>query len=110
LVDPGGSATAIFGKTLAAMDQMEDDLHDRGIHLYDDDIVSVRALVQKTADDAVSPDHVAKAVSHALTAKRPKTRYLAGRDARAIALMAKTLPDRLKDIAVAHEATLPDPA
>jgi NAD(P)-dependent dehydrogenase (short-subunit alcohol dehydrogenase family) len=46
LVDPGGSATAIFGKTLAAMDQMEDALHDRGIHLYDDDILSVRALVQ----------------------------------------------------------------
>ena len=55
------------------------------------------------------PDHVAKAVFDALTAKRPKTRYLAGKGARAIAAIAATLPDHLKDLAVAHEADLPDP-
>ena len=109
LVDPGGSTSAIFGKTIAAIDDMAQGLHDRGIHLYDDDIASVRALVEKTADEAASPDRVAKAVANALTAKRPKTRYLAGKDARAVAVMAKTLPDHLKDIAVAHEANLPDP-
>jgi NAD(P)-dependent dehydrogenase (short-subunit alcohol dehydrogenase family) len=109
LVDPGGSASAIFGKTIAAIDDMEQGLHDRGIHLYDEDIASVRALVQKTADEAAPADRVAKAVANALTAKKPKTRYLAGKDARAIALMAKTLPDHLKDLAVAHEAKLPHP-
>ncbi len=109
LVDPGGSATAIFGKTLASIDEMEQGLHDRGIHLYDDDIASVRALVQKTADEAAPADKVAKAIVKAMTAKKPKTRYLAGKDARAVALMAKSLPDRLKDLAVAHEANLPDP-
>ena len=31
LVDPGGSATAIFAKTLTAIDDMEADLHARGI-------------------------------------------------------------------------------
>ncbi len=107
LVDPGGSASAIFGKTIAAIDEMERGLHERGIDLYDDDIASVRALVEKTADEAAPADHVAKAVAKALTAKRPKTRYLAGKDARAIALMAKSLPDHLKDMAVAHEANLP---
>ena len=109
LVDPGGSATAIFGKTLASIDAMAQGLHDRGIDLYDDDIASVRALVEKTAEEALPPERVAKAVTKALTSKRPKTRYLAGKDARAVALMAKTLPDHLKDIAVAHEAHLPDP-
>ena len=81
LVDPGGSASAIFGKTIAAIDDMQQGLHDRGIHLYDDDIASVRALVQKTADEAAPADRVAKAVANALTAKKPKTRYLAGKDA-----------------------------
>jgi NAD(P)-dependent dehydrogenase (short-subunit alcohol dehydrogenase family) len=109
LVDPGGSASAIFGKTLAAFDDMERGMHDRGIDLYDEDIASVRALVQNTADEAASPDKVAKAIVKALTAKKPKTRYLAGKDARAVALMARSLPDHLKDIAVAHEANLPDP-
>ena len=60
-------------------------------------------------EEALPPGRVAKAVTKALTSKRPKTRYLAGKDARAVALMAKTLPDHLKDIAVAHEAHLPDP-
>ena len=41
--------------------------------------------------------------------KHPKTRYLAGKDARAVALMAKALPDHLKDLAVAYEANLPGP-
>ena len=109
LVDPGGSKSAIFGKTIDAIDNMAQGLHERGIHLYDDDIASVRALVEKTEDEAESPDRVAKAVANALTAKRPKTRYLAGKDARAVAVMAKALPDHLKDIAVAHEANLPDP-
>ena len=109
LVDPGGSASAIFGKTLAAIDDMAQALHDRGIDLYDDDIASVRALVEKTADGAAPADKVAKAVTSALTAKKPKTRYLAGTDARAVAVMAKALPDHLKDLAVAHEANLPHP-
>ena len=107
LVDPGGTATAIFAKTIAAIDDMEQGLHDRGIDVYDGEIASVRALVEKTAADAVPPDRVAKAVAHALTAKKPKTRYLAGKGARTVALMAKSLPDRLKDLAVAHAAKMP---
>ena len=92
LVDPGGSKSAIFGKTIDAIDNMAQGLHERGIHLYDDDIASVRALVEKTEDEAESPDRVAKAVANALTAKRPRTRYLAGKDARAVAVMAKASP------------------
>lgn len=109
LVDPGGSKSAIFGKTLAAIDEMEEGLHDRGIVIYDGQIASVRALVEKTADDAAPADDVAKAVVNALTAKRPKARYLAGKGAKAIAVLAKTLPSHLKDLAVSHEAHLPDP-
>jgi hypothetical protein len=35
--------------------------------------------------------------------------YYAGKDARAVALMAKALPDHLKDLAVAHKTKLPHP-
>jgi NAD(P)-dependent dehydrogenase (short-subunit alcohol dehydrogenase family) len=109
LVDPGGSATAIFGKTLAAIDETEQGLHARGIDLYDDQITAVRALVEKTATDAAPADDIAKAVVDALTAKRPKTRYLAGKGAKAVATMARTLSDHMKDRAVARVAHLPDP-
>jgi NAD(P)-dependent dehydrogenase (short-subunit alcohol dehydrogenase family) len=107
IVDPGGSASAIFDKTLANLDACRANLHDRDIDLYDAQITAVRALVEKTAADTDPPEKVAAAVLDALTAKHPKTRYLAGRGAKAIAAIAKTLPDHLKDLAVAHEADLP---
>lgn len=108
LVDPGGSQSAIFGKTLAAIEEMAQGLHDRGIDAYDAQIDAITALVEKTADDADPADHVARAVADALTAKRPKTRYLAGKGAKAVGVIARTLPDHLKDLAVAHEAGLPE--
>jgi len=107
LVDPGGSDTAIFGKTLKAIDEMKARLDTEGITLYDAQVDAVRKLVEKTAADTAPADHVAKAVAHALIAKKPKTRYLAGKGAKAIAVAAKTLPDHLKDLVVAHEADLP---
>jgi NAD(P)-dependent dehydrogenase (short-subunit alcohol dehydrogenase family) len=110
LVDPGGSKSAIFGKTLASIDEMEVGLHDRGITLYDGQITAVRELVVKTEEEAAPAEQIAKAVGDALTSKKPKTRYLAGKSAKAIGVIAKTLPDRLKDTAVAHEAHLPRPA
>ena len=108
LVDPGGSKSAIFDKTLASIDEMAQGLHDRGIDAYDAQIEAITALVEKTADDADPADHVARAVADALTAKRPKTRYLAGKGAKAVGVIARTLPDHLKDFAVAHEAGLPE--
>ena len=56
LVDPGGSTSAIFGKTLAAIDDMEQGLHDRGVHDYDADIASVRTRRRRWATIAVVPD------------------------------------------------------
>jgi hypothetical protein len=44
----------------------------------------------------MDPDVVASAIEHALTARRPKTRYLLGRDARLRARL-QLLPDRVRD-------------
>ena len=46
---------------------------------------------------AIPADEVVAAVLHALTARRPKTRYLVGRDAKLRAVMLRWLPDRLQD-------------
>lgn len=109
LVDPGASATAIFGKTLAAIDDVKRTLDERGERAYDEQIDAVRHLVEKTAADAAPASHVAKAVADALTSHKPKTRYLAGKGAYPVAAAARMLPDRLKDLVVAHEADLPEP-
>ena len=53
-----------------------------------------------TGDNArlwAPPDAVSGVVVHALTASRPKTRYLVGHDAKVRALMIRLLPDRWSD-------------
>ena len=49
---------------------------------------------------------LANTVAKALTAKKPKSRYLAGHGAEAAAALARTATDHMKDRAVAHEAHL----
>jgi NAD(P)-dependent dehydrogenase (short-subunit alcohol dehydrogenase family) len=109
LVDPGSTDTAIFGKTLAEFDRMPTTLGEYGHKLYQEQIDGVRKLVEKTAADTADPVVIARAVAHALTSDKPKTRYLAGKGAKELAAMARTLPDHLRDRAVAREASLPDP-
>ena len=52
---------------------------------------------------------LAKAVGQAMTSDRPKARYLAGRDAKAMAALARTATDHAKDLAIAKEVGLPKP-
>ena len=65
------------------------------------------ARVAEAAARAIPPETVAKAVEHALTAARPKTRYLVGRDAKVRALMIKLLPDRWSDRLMTRILNLP---
>jgi hypothetical protein len=58
--------------------------------------------VKRTADRGIEPDKVAVAIEHALTSRRPHTRYLVGADARAQALGRRLLPDRAFDRLVAR--------
>jgi hypothetical protein len=45
-----------------------------------------------------SPDVVAQAIQHALTSKRPRTRYRVGKHSTLLSTLAALLPDRLLDI------------
>ena len=56
---------------------------------------------ERLARDGLSPQAVAAVVAVALTTRRPRTRYVAGREeARAQALLARSLPDRALDVLV----------
>ena len=109
LVDPGATDTAIFGKTLAEIDALEATLGEQGYNVYKQQITAIRKLVVKTASNTDPPLSLAKAIANALTAKKPKTRYLAGRGAKEAAALARTAPDHVKDAAIAKEAGLPKP-
>jgi hypothetical protein len=48
-------------------------------------------------DTGIPPRAVAEVIGTALTADRPRTRYLVGTDAKVQARMARLLPDRVMD-------------
>jgi hypothetical protein len=75
--------------------------------LYGAAFTAMRAGAERTGKEGlgVPPEVVARAVAHALTARKPKTRYLVGWDAR-IAVLFTLVPDRLRDRAMLRQARL----
>ena len=108
-IDPGATETAIFGKTLAALDEVKRLLDGRGRGEYDQQIAAIRKLVEKTAEDAAPVEDLSETVVKAMTAKKPKSRYLAGHGAEAAVALARTATDGIKDRAVARSAQMPSP-
>ena len=108
LIEVAPVETAIFGKTYAELDGLEAKLGETGYRLYEEQIAAVRKATEKAAADADPPLVIAKAIAHALTSDKPKTRYLVGHGGKEVAVAA-ALPDRVRDRALAHELGLPKP-
>jgi NAD(P)-dependent dehydrogenase (short-subunit alcohol dehydrogenase family) len=97
IVEPGRIATPIWEKSLKVADELLDALPRRALELYGPAIEEVRRGALEAARWGAPPEKVARAVEHALTAKRPRTRYPVGPDARVGALLVRLLPDPLLD-------------
>src|SRR5512134_844194 len=97
IIEPGAISTPIWDKSLQISLDVEKDIPVETKHLYEAAAARIRETMSGAAARAIPPDAVVRAVLHALTAKRPKTRYLVGRDAKLRALMLKWLPDRFQD-------------
>jgi NAD(P)-dependent dehydrogenase (short-subunit alcohol dehydrogenase family) len=102
IVEPGSIATPIWDKGRATARTIRDNLSAEGRELYGESLARTEERLEQSAGRGAPPDKVAGAVAHALTAKRPRTRYLVGTDARAMATLKKLLPDRLRDRLVAR--------
>lgn len=107
IVEPGAIATPIWTKSGAKAEELEATTTEDMKALYAGVIAGVRVRVAEAAARAIPPEAVAQAVEHALTAARPKTRYLVGRDAKVRALMIKLLPDRWSDRLMTRILNLP---
>jgi NAD(P)-dependent dehydrogenase (short-subunit alcohol dehydrogenase family) len=98
LIEPGGVKTPIWEKGEKLADEMMEDVPPEAERLYGKMIAKLRAETAKIAEErGIEPSEVAEAIGTALTASRPRTRYLVGRDAKLRGPMAKFLPDRLMD-------------
>ncbi len=94
-VQPGSIDTAIWDK--GRQYDWTDEASEQDLDLYGKAYRAFRAFEERTASSAVSCDVVSRAILHALTAGRPRTRYLVGRDAQIYGRLPQIFPDRLVD-------------
>jgi NAD(P)-dependent dehydrogenase (short-subunit alcohol dehydrogenase family) len=96
LVEPGAIATPIWEKCLRDVDELSRSTDPEVYAPYRNLMKVVRKEAEREARKALPVQAVVKAVEHALTARRPKTRYLAGAGTR-LWLLLNFLPDRWRD-------------
>lgn len=93
VIEPGAIQTPIWEKGHELARQIRERMPPEGAALYGEFVSSLGSGLRS---HGISADHVARAVDHALTSSRPRTRYLVGLDAALTPLLAR-LPDRWRD-------------
>ena len=102
VVEPGSIATEIWDRGQSEADAFLARASDDQVELYGAAIAAYGEVARQTGARGIAPEKVAKAIFHALSARRPRTRYLVGADARAQAIFNRLLPDRLVDSLIAR--------
>lgn len=95
LIEPGSVATPIWDKGRAQGDGLSipAELTDQYGHVP----AAMNKVLHDTERRGVPPEQVAATIEQALTARRMKARYLIGRDAKAMLLAKRLLPDHVFD-------------
>ena len=101
-IEPGAVATPIWEKGRASAAQVTAEMPAEAQELYGTGIAAISKFIDLGERSGVPPLEVARAVEHALTASRPKTRYVVGRDARTRLALSRVLPTRVMDRLVAR--------
>jgi NAD(P)-dependent dehydrogenase (short-subunit alcohol dehydrogenase family) len=96
IVRPGPIATEIWDRGSTTADELLERTPEAAVH-YWPAIERARAFAAQRTREAVPPSAVAEVVAHALTADKPRTRYLVGPQARLLASLRAILPDRWFD-------------
>ncbi len=97
IIEPGAVKTPIWEKSRAAAGKRFKNFPPKAFELYGPMIAVFRSETEKAAASGIEPGVVAQVVEHALTAKKPKSRCLVGRNVRLQAFLKKVLPDSLFD-------------
>jgi len=96
VIEPGAVRTEIWGKGMKRAEEMIQQFPESGLDLYRYLIGKVTEAAKDAARTAIDPAEVVKAVDHALTSAKPKTRYVVGKDAK-MRLWLNHLPDKKKE-------------
>lgn len=97
VIEPGSIATPIWEKTQSQGEALKASLPASAWELYGDILQKADQISAQNAARSLPPRRVAQAVAHALSARRPRTRYPVGLDSWGLSLAARLLPDRMLD-------------
>ena len=102
LIEPGAVITPIWDKGRETASRLEEEMGEQARSRYGKLAARIRAETEKIPERGVEPDEVAKAIEHALTAPRPKLRYVVGRDAKTRLKIKAVVGDRRFDALIAR--------
>lgn len=105
LVEPGPIRTDMWGGALVEHDRMVAELADEHRKLYAPHLSGTRKLLGRMQKMAADPKKVVKAVDHALTANRPKSRYLLDVPSRVQKALVRLTPTAVNDAVLAAATT-----
>ena len=101
IVEPGSIDTPIWERGERTADEVGG-RSPQGEALYGKMIESYRKVIKETAERGIPAEKVARVVEHALGARRPRSRYLVGIDARVQARVRPLIPTPVFDRIVAR--------
>jgi NAD(P)-dependent dehydrogenase (short-subunit alcohol dehydrogenase family) len=103
VIEPGGVKTPIWRKGDERATELRETMPPEAERLYGELVEAIRRQTVKIATETgIEAREVAETIGGALTAKRPRARYLVGSDAKQRAVAAKVLPARVMDRLVAR--------
>jgi NAD(P)-dependent dehydrogenase (short-subunit alcohol dehydrogenase family) len=97
IIEPGFIATPIWEKSKEAADANFNNVPSQANDMYGAIIPTARAMYSRAGRTGTPAEEVVKVIIKALTAARPKTRYIVGRGARLGTSVLERLPDKLRD-------------
>jgi NAD(P)-dependent dehydrogenase (short-subunit alcohol dehydrogenase family) len=106
VIEPGFVQTPIIDKSIAAAEELRTQLPAEAFQLYGPAFRAVEDATRRGSAKGVSTDVVVKAVEHALTAPRPRTRYVVGANSNFQIGLARALPDRWRDALITRQLGL----
>ena len=101
ILEPGNVKTPIWDKAIAA-EEKADRASPEAERLYRSDMEQMRKASIEMRDTGMPVQCVVRAVLHALTAQRPKTRYPIGAQTRLASFFFRFFPDSLRDTLILH--------
>jgi NAD(P)-dependent dehydrogenase (short-subunit alcohol dehydrogenase family) len=105
-IEPGSIATQIWDKGQEMGNQLEAANGAEIERVYPGKLDRFREVARETGARGISPQAVADVVREMLTARKPKARYIVGRDAKQMIWAQRLLPARVFDAIVRRETGL----